>query len=85
MTPDRPLTVAQAADLLAVSTGTIYAACRSRQLAHFRLGLGRGAIRIERAALNAYKNRGYVPEILPAEPRGKVSRRASLPSRPSYL
>ena len=48
------LTVREAAKMLHVSVGTIYALCDSGQLAHHRLGTGRGTIRIAADALKSY-------------------------------
>jgi excisionase family DNA binding protein len=48
------LTVAEAADMLKLSSGAIYALCKSGVLPHHRLGAGRGAIRIDEADLRAY-------------------------------
>lgn len=45
------LTVGQAASLLSVSIGTIYALCQTGGLPHLRIGTGRGTIRIRRKDL----------------------------------
>ena len=48
------LTVKQAAEILNVSPGLIYALCAQGKLVHERYGLGRGTIRIAR-----YITRGF--------------------------
>ena len=48
------LTVREAADLLRLSAGAVYALCKSGALPHHRLGRGRGAIRIDRQDLLRY-------------------------------
>ena len=48
------LNVQEAARLLRISAGAVYALCQKGELPHLRLGLGRGAIRIERADLLDY-------------------------------
>jgi excisionase family DNA binding protein len=48
------LTVSEAAQLLKLSLGGIYALCKSGNLPHHRLGAGRGAIRIDRVDLLTY-------------------------------
>jgi excisionase family DNA binding protein len=48
------LTVKDAAGLLRLSTGAVYALCKSGTLPHHRLGQGRGAIRIDRLDLLHY-------------------------------
>jgi excisionase family DNA binding protein len=53
-----PLTVADAAAWLNVSAGTIYGLCAAGKLAHSRIGLGRGTIRIKREALDALLREG---------------------------
>jgi excisionase family DNA binding protein len=52
--PRPVLTPGQAAQQLAVSVGTIYGLCAARKLHHFRVGRGRGTIRIPDASLAAY-------------------------------
>lgn len=48
---DKPLTVRQAAERLAVSPDTIYDLCAAGKLRHQRIGRGRGTIRIRPADL----------------------------------
>jgi len=45
------LTVSQVAERLGVSLATVYTLCSRRKLAHVRIGVGRGAIRIPEQAL----------------------------------
>jgi excisionase family DNA binding protein len=77
------LTVKEAADLLKLSAGAVYALCKSGTLPHHRLGQGRGAIRIDRQDLLAYVEacrtgtgaapvtRGGVPQPVPETPAPK--------------
>ncbi len=44
----------QVAEQLGVAVTTVYALCQARQLAHIRIGTGRGAIRISEAALEEF-------------------------------
>jgi|GEM_PF-1215656 len=48
------LVVSKVAELLNVSESEVYALCRSGRLQHFRIGTGRGTIRICRQDLNAF-------------------------------
>jgi excisionase family DNA binding protein len=48
------LTVKEAADLLKLSLGAVYALCKAGTLPHHRLGKGGGAIRIDRQDLLTY-------------------------------
>lgn len=48
-------TVRQVAELLGVSASTVYALVAARKLRHERIGLGRGAIRIPRDAVDEYR------------------------------
>jgi excisionase family DNA binding protein len=48
------LTVKEAATVLKLSCGAVYALCKAGTLPHHRLGLGQGAIRIGRQDLLAY-------------------------------
>jgi excisionase family DNA binding protein len=70
------LTVKEAADLLKLSCGAVYALCQAGKLPHHRLGLGRGAVRIDRKDLLNYIEackigaapvRGGGPALPPAE------------------
>jgi excisionase family DNA binding protein len=47
-------TVQQVAAELQVSRATIYELCAQQKLPHFRVGIGRGAIRIQEADLAAF-------------------------------
>jgi excisionase family DNA binding protein len=50
------LTVKEAAERLGrVSEKTVYKLCTDRKLAHFRIGAGRGVIRISEEDLEAYR------------------------------
>lgn len=48
------LIVSRAAEMLQVPTSEVYALCQSDRLKHFRIGLGRGTIRICRQELIDY-------------------------------
>ena len=56
------LSVKEAAERLNISEATIYALCQQRRLPHVRIGVGRGAIRIEDQALVEFVERARVPE-----------------------
>lgn len=47
-------TVKQAAERLHVSIATVYQLCAERKLAHHRIGVGRGTIRISEEDLTAF-------------------------------
>ena len=63
------LTVAEVAALLRVSTSVIYDLCAAGKLPHFRVGLGRGTIRIEKKALDSLLSEG----VKRFEPIGKMT------------
>lgn len=64
------LTVEQAREILKVSTSEVYALCRSGQLPHFRIGGGRGTIRICREELREFLRRCHSPAAnRPAAPQ----------------
>jgi excisionase family DNA binding protein len=48
--------VRQAAEQLEVSPSLIYSLCASGKLGHYRVGLGRGAIRITDDDVRAYRD-----------------------------
>jgi len=54
----QPMTVQEAAAWLKVSPSTIYAMCANGQLDCFRVGVGRGSIRINKNALLALEREG---------------------------
>jgi excisionase family DNA binding protein len=64
------MTVAQAAAKLEVSEGLVYKLCRAGKIAHHRVGLGRGVIRIEADALDEFK-RGCEAGAFENEPETK--------------
>jgi excisionase family DNA binding protein len=49
------ISVKQAAERLGVSQSLIYSLCAARRLRHFRVGVGRGTIRIPEEALEEVK------------------------------
>ena len=65
------LTVKQVAEKLGVSPTTVYGLCQRRKLRHLRVGLGRGAVRVDEKDLDEYLEGASVgPErIQPAPPR----------------
>jgi excisionase family DNA binding protein len=65
----RFLTVKQAAERLQVSAATVYQLCATRQLAHVRLGSGRGTIRIRDEDLAVFVARAMVQPAMPAAPK----------------
>ncbi len=48
------LTVKQVAEKLGVSPTTVYGLCQRRKLRHARVGLGRGAVRIDEKDLDDF-------------------------------
>ncbi|MEU8519084.1 helix-turn-helix domain-containing protein [Streptomyces sp. NPDC048577] len=56
-----PLKVKDVAVALGVDVSTVYVAVRTGILASFRVGVGRGTIRIPRAALKAYADERGIP------------------------
>jgi excisionase family DNA binding protein len=70
------LTVRQVAERLGVAVGTIYALCARQELAHIRIGAGRGTLRIDERALEEYLKGGTVrPETPTAPPSTKAERK----------
>jgi excisionase family DNA binding protein len=51
----RSYSVIEAAQVLGVSTGTVYGLCSRRRIRHERHGLGRGTIRIPEDAIEEYR------------------------------
>ncbi len=60
------LTVAEAAELSGIPSRTLYSLCKDGQLAHHRIGSGRGTIRIKRADLDRHLRQSRV-ELQPFE------------------
>lgn len=60
------LTVKQAAARLGVSPATVYGLCQRRRLSHVRIGLGRGAVRIDEGDLENYVRTAKVQPSTPA-------------------
>jgi excisionase family DNA binding protein len=63
------LTVKQVAERLGVSADTVYALCQARKLAHVRVGVGRGHIRVTEEALAASLSGAAVGEEQKPRPR----------------
>jgi excisionase family DNA binding protein len=70
------MTVKQAAQLLEISSGTVYALCAAGHLRHSRVGLGRGKIAISEEAINEYLKRNE---------KGRASLLPSIPPPPKHL
>lgn len=54
------LTVKEAAARLAISVQCVYQLCSRKKLAHLRLGVGRGVLRIPESALDEFVARSIV-------------------------
>lgn len=54
--PIKLLSVQAVAEYLGVSRTCVYQLCSSNQIAHFRLGVGRGAIRFRKSDVDQYLN-----------------------------
>ncbi|MEU7726149.1 helix-turn-helix domain-containing protein [Streptomyces sp. NPDC040724] len=57
----RPFKVKDVAAFLGVDASTVYVACRTGLLGSYRVGVGRGTIRIPRSALKAYADERGIP------------------------
>lgn len=68
------MTVADAAKILEVSPDLVYRLCRAGKLAHARIGLGRGVIRIDRADVDAFLESRRVAAGPPDEPEERYVR-----------
>src|SRR4051812_19722986 len=62
-------TVRQVAERLRVSTATVYQLCADQKLPHFRVGAGRGTIRIREEDLEDFLRRAMVQPKGPDVPR----------------
>jgi excisionase family DNA binding protein len=62
-------TVREVAEILRVSSATIYALCGNGKLPHIRVGSGRGAIRIRQEDLDAFIEGAVVHPAKSAAPR----------------
>jgi excisionase family DNA binding protein len=51
------LMVEEVAKILRVSLATVYRLCKSGEVAHLRLGVGKGSIRFEAQAIEDYKRK----------------------------
>lgn len=56
----KKLTVGEAAERLSVSKQVVYLLCAERKLAHFRIGAGRGTIRIPEDSLASFLSTAFV-------------------------
>ncbi|MFH9225932.1 helix-turn-helix domain-containing protein [Streptomyces lydicus] len=59
--PAKPLKVKEVAAALGVDASTVYVAIRTGQLGAYRVGAGRGTIRIPRSALKTYADERGIP------------------------
>jgi excisionase family DNA binding protein len=64
-------TVAETAEKLKVSAATVYALCSSKKLAHNRIGVGRGAIRISDESIESYLQSNAVGTSVSPPPKLK--------------
>lgn len=78
------LTVKAVAERLSVGVSTVYDLCRSGILPSFRVGCGRGTIRITPTALDRYFTQQDQPQAIGAEyqPRVPRSRRSPVALAP---
>src|SRR5438094_7080641 len=67
------LTVREAAERLNVRPTTVYELCSQRKLAHVRVGVGRGTIRIDEQALEEFIRMATVQPKEPAAPQTRSS------------
>jgi excisionase family DNA binding protein len=61
-------TVKQVAERLGLAASTVYQLCSEHRLAHARIGIGRGAIRISEESLQAFLDGATVPSDVSSEP-----------------
>jgi excisionase family DNA binding protein len=68
------MNVAEVAKRLRISRACAYALVESKELGHYRIGVGRGAIRVSEAQLEDYLRRKEVgrPEKLRTTPHEKL-------------
>jgi excisionase family DNA binding protein len=62
-------TVQDIARILRVSVNTVYQLCADRRLVHFRVGSGRGTIRVRQEDLDAFIAGVTVQQEVPAAPK----------------
>jgi excisionase family DNA binding protein len=82
------LTVKQVAEHLQVSQATVYQLCATGKLTHVRVGVGRGAIRVDEDALAAFIRActvecgasGAGEDLLKREPRAKATSKGRQPN-----
>src|SRR5262245_27133831 len=77
------LTIKQAAERLNVCPATVYDLCAQRKLAHHRVGVGRGTIRIDEADLAAFMENCKVSEQSPRNAAGLKHIKAGPAGSPS--
>ena len=79
------MTVSQAAEHLEVeSSDLVYRLCQAGRLAHTRIGLGRGTIRIAFADVEALREAGRV-EVEQPKPRRRPRATAATPGIPDII
>ena len=59
---NKPLTVGEAAEFLTLGQSTVYELCAAGKIAHSRIGLKRGTIRIQKKALEDYLHESQVKD-----------------------
>lgn len=72
------LSVREAAERLGVSADTVYGLCSAGKIAHARVGLGRGKIKISEEALAAYLTAASPPPKGPPHVRAAPRRSVKL-------
>lgn len=70
----RVLSVRQAAEQLGVAETTVYGLCRQNLLRHFRVGMGRGTIRVREEDLDKFIEDAVVQSEEPTATQGRRSR-----------
>lgn len=81
------LTVPEVAKRLNVNKQTVYRLCEHNLLANYRIGLGRGTLRIEEDDLEAYLNRakpviGFTHGLTGPKPASNKRKPTTKPKRP---
>jgi excisionase family DNA binding protein len=79
------MTVQEAAKCLEVSPGLVYKLLKAGKLAHARIGLGRGVIRIDPASLEEFKRGCRVEVMGESEPTLRMVRGLVVPDMLSVI
>jgi excisionase family DNA binding protein len=70
----RIFSVRQVAEELGVAEATVYGLCQQNVMRHFRVGMGRGTIRIREEDLNEYIEQAVVQPDEPTDPQAPQKR-----------